>query len=398
MIDETLLRKCRELVTVHREQIILLTRQMATIPSLSGNEGQVAEIVQAAMQNLNFDEVWTDAAGNVIGLVKGGDRPATLLNGHMDVVGIGNPDDWRYPPFGAEIHDGWMWGRGTADMKGGLASMIFAASLLKQVDRPLPGDVMVTVVGLEEVGGWGTRMLLEDKRLRAAGRAVVGEPTNNRLLPGHRLRLLLKVSINSRGGHASLSNQEANPIIALARFIYGLPQATASLRQRVGYLTITPTNIKSSPTASNVLTSDVTQMLDVRADPGTTPDMIRPELDQLLQQSLGQECWGKVEPDRVRVSTYTGLKLEDDDFVPGCILPEEDEWFKESRAKLAVVMGEDPLGEAARFTCDASRLYEAGIPPIIFGPGDITLAHSSVERIALEQIVDSTAGYMALAL
>ncbi len=398
MIDETLLHKCRDQVAAHREQIIQLTRQMVTTPSLSGNEGPVAEIVRAAMQTLDFDEVWTDAAGNVIGVVRGGDRPATLLNGHMDVVDTGNPDDWEHPPFGAEVHDGLMWGRGSADMKGGLASMIFAAGLLKQLGHPLPGDVFVAAVGLEEVGGWGTRLLLEDERLKAAGRAVVGEPTQNRLLPGHRLRMILKVSINGPGGHASLSNQEANPVISLARFICGLPQVTAALRQQVGYLTITPTTITSFPTASNVITPEVTQALDIRADPGTTPDKITPELQRLLQQSLGRECWGQVQPDKLQVRTYTGITLQVEDVAPGCVLPEENEWLKESRAKLAVVLGEDPLGETARFTCDASRLYEVGIPPVIFGPGDITLAHSSVERVPLEQIVDSTAAYMALVL
>lgn len=398
MIDEILLRKCRELVAAHREQIILLTRQMVTTPSLSGNEGRVAEIVRAAMQTLDFDEVWTDAAGNVIGVVRGGNGPATLLNGHMDVVDIGNPDDWEHPPFGAEIHDGLMWGRGSADMKGGLASMIFAAGLLKQLEHPLPGDVIVAAVGLEEVGGWGTRLLLEDKRLKAVGRAVVGEPTNNRLLPGHRLRMILKVSINGPGGHASLSDPEANPVIALARFICGLPQVTAALRRQVGYLTITPTTTTSFPTASNVITPEVTQALDIRAAPGTTPDKITPELQRLLQQSLGQECWGQVQPDKLQVRTYTGITLEVEDVAPGCVLPEEDEWLKESRAKLGVALGEDPLGETARFTCDASRLNEAGIPPVIFGPGDIALAHSSVERIPLEQIFDSTVAYMVLVL
>lgn len=398
MIDEPFLDKCRELVAAHRDRIISLAQRMTATPSLSGNEGPVAEIVLEAMQNLNFDEAWTDAAGNVIGLVRGGDGPATHLNGHMDVVDIGNPDDWQHPPFGAEIHNGWMWGRGSTDMKGGLASMIFAAGLLKQVGRPLPGDLLVTAVGLEEIGGWGARLLLEDKRLRAPGRAVIGEPTNNRLLPGHRLRMVLKASISGRGGHASLSNQEANPIIALARFICGLPQATDSLRQRVGYLTITPTTTIGHPTPTNVITPEVTQVLDVRAAPGTTPENITPELNRLLQQSLGKECWGQVAPEKLLVSTYTGIKLEVENVVPGYELPEEDGWLKESRAKLAVVLGEDPLGETAPFTCDASRYHEAGIPAVMFGPGDISLAHSSLERVAIEQIFESTVGYMALGL
>ena len=103
MIDKTLLEECRRLVGDHREEIIALAQRLVRLPSLSGDEGAVAALVQEAMQQLDYDVVRTDAAGNVIGIVKGGDGPSTIFNGHMDVVDAGQPEAWPYPPFGAEI-------------------------------------------------------------------------------------------------------------------------------------------------------------------------------------------------------------------------------------------------------------------------------------------------------
>ncbi len=397
MIDKTLLEKCRELVADHRDELITLAQSLVRLPSLPGNEGAVAEAVLEAMQQLNYDETRADAAGNVIGIVRGGDGPSTIFSGHMDVVDAGNPDDWQYPPFGAEIRQGFMWGRGSADMKCALTAMIFAAGLFKRWQRMPVGDVIMTAVPMEEIGGWGTHLLLEDSAF-SAGRAVVGEPTNNRLVPGHRARMVLQADIKGEAMHSSLANHEANPLFTLARFFNSLANVTTSLRQQVGYLTITPTVTVCPPGDSNITPSTVAQTLDVRADTGIDSELIVSALNDLLQNNLGQECSGRVSLVKLQIKTYTGVELEVDDLVPGYVLPPDDPWLNECRDKLGVVLGQDLMGEVAPFTCDASRLYQAGIPTVMFGPGDISVAHTTDERISIEQFLESVVGYMALVL
>lgn len=397
MIDAALLAACRQLVAGEQERIISLAQQLVKLPSLSRQEGAVAEAVLAAMQRLDFDESWVDPAGNVIGLVKGGGGPVTMFNGHLDVVDPGNPADWKYPPFGAEIRQGYMWGRGSADMKCALTAMIFAAGLFKQWPRRPAGDVIVTAVTMEEIGGWGTHLLLQNSALHA-DRAVVGEPTNNRLVPGHRVRMVLRAHIKGESRHSSLADHETNPLFTLARFIKALPGVNVSLRQQVGYLTITPTVTFCPPGDSNITPATITQTLDVRADPGVDTGLVIAELDKLLQNSLGQHCSGQVGLVKLQIKSYTGVELEADDLVPGYVLPADDPWLNECRQKLTVVLGQDPIGDVARFTCDASRLYLAGVPTVIFGPGDIAVAHTTDERIALEQFLESVVGYMALVL
>ena len=173
MIDAALVESCRELVSGQRDRIISLAQHLVQLPSLSGQEGALAEAVLAAMQQLDFDENWVDPAGNVIGLVKGRGGPTTMFNGHMDVVDPGNADDWKYPPFGAEIRQGYMYGRGSADMKCALTAMIFAAGLFKQWSRRPAGDVMVAAVTMEEIGGWGTHLLLQNSGQNFDDKAIL---------------------------------------------------------------------------------------------------------------------------------------------------------------------------------------------------------------------------------
>jgi acetylornithine deacetylase/succinyl-diaminopimelate desuccinylase-like protein len=281
-------------------------------------------------------------------------------------------------------------------MKCALAAMIFAAGLFKQGLRLPAGDLIVTAVPMEEIGGWGTHLLLRDGAAKA-DRAVVGEPTNNRLLPGHRARMVLLADIKGRSRHSSLADHEANPLFTLARFINSLPNLTATLREQLGYLTITPTVNYCPPGDSNITPATIAQTLDVRADPDVDSALVISGLNDLLQSNLGRECSGRVSLVKLQAKTYTGVELEVDDLVPGYVLPPAEPWLNECREKLGQVLGQDPLGEAAPFTCDASRFYQAGLPTVIFGPGDIAVAHTTDERISIEQFLESVVGYMALA-
>jgi succinyl-diaminopimelate desuccinylase len=395
MIDTTLLGECRELVVGRRDEIVELCQDMVRIPSPSGDEGALADFVLGAMEHFDYDEAWIDPAGNVIGVVKGGDGPCTMFNGHMDVVDAGNPNEWKYPPFAAEVHDGALWGRGSADMKGGLAAMIYAAGLFKRWDRQPTGDVIVTATGMEEVGGWGSHMMTKAGTL-GADRAVVGEPTGLHLLAGHRGRIILNAHIKGRSMHGSNVDYEANPLLALGRFLEALPELSAVLATRLSYLTVAPTAISAPPTGANVTPPQVTQTLDVRVGPDVDAEMIVSELNEHLGRSLGRECSGSVAIARQALRTHTGVELEVDDLVPGYEVPADHPWAQEAGATLGVVLDRDPWGPLALFTTDACHLGRAGIPTLLFGPGDITVAHTTREKLPIDQLLEAAVGYMAL--
>ncbi len=399
MFDTALLEECQALVAQYRQEIVELTRQLVQIPSLPGQEGDVARVVVEVMQQLGYDQVWVDVAGNVNGLIRGGEGPVTLYSGHSDVVDVGHRAEWPYPPFEATVDEaGYIWGRGSTDMKGAIAGMMYAAALFKRWDHAPRGDLVVSVVTMEEIGGWGTLLWLEHNKELAVDRAVVGEPTQNYLLPGHRARFIFKAHFQGQSTHASLARHELNPLFSLARFIGGLPGLSELLSEQAGYVSISPTLTEGTPGSENVTQSALVQTLDVRGGPRAEAGRVQEALNGLLETNLDRGCSGRVETARLQVRTYNGLELEAENVVPGYALPEEHPWLEECRSKLRPVVGEEPLQEVAPFTCDASRLQQAGIPTVIFGPGDISLAHTVGEKLSIERLLESVVGYMALAL
>src|SRR5574341_1283981 len=215
------------LAQTHRSDLIGFTRRLVQTPSLPGHEAEIAGLVKAEMERLDFDEVTSDSVGNVVGWVRAGDGsaelaevgPSLMFNGHMDHVDPGDPGGWPYPPYAAEVVEGELWGRASVDMKGPLAAMIYAAGLVKQHQLPFAGTLAVACAVLEEVGGMGTRALVS--RFKPAW-AVVGEPSNNGLMRGHRGRVELAARVVGRSVHASVPAQGVNPHYALARFLMRL--------------------------------------------------------------------------------------------------------------------------------------------------------------------------------
>ena len=156
----------RALAEAGRDEMVEFAQRLIRTPSLSGQEGDVAALVEAEMGRLGYDEVWRDAAGNVVGLVRatatGESRPARriMFNTHMDQVDIGDPARWPYPPYEGTVADGAIWGRGASDLKGPMACQVHAVAALKRLGRPLPNDCYVSAVVQEEIGGLGAHELV----------------------------------------------------------------------------------------------------------------------------------------------------------------------------------------------------------------------------------------------
>ena len=208
----------------------------------------------------------------------------------------------------------------------------------------------------------------------------------------------MRAHIQGESRHGSNIHTEANPLFSMAGFLKALPETSAALAERVSYLTIAPTAVNAVPAVPNVTPSEVTQTLDVRVGPDVDAEMVRLELNALLENTLGGACSGQVAVARQELSTHTGVKMEVEDMVPGYELSADHAWVQEARATLHDALGRDPLGELAFYACDASRLGEAGIPTVILGPGDIAVAHTTREKLPIGQLLESVVGYMALVM
>jgi succinyl-diaminopimelate desuccinylase len=379
----------------HRGDLIAFAQRLVQTPSLPGQEGQVAALLQAEMERLDYDRVWVDTAGNVIGLVHGGNGPSLMLNGHMDHVDAGDPALWPHPPFGGELHDGALWGRGAADMKGALAAMVYAGGLVKGLSRPLPGDLYVSGVVQEEVGGLGARHLAATLPVE---QVVIGEASANQLRRGHRGRVELLARFTGRSVHASMPDLGINPHFSLARFLAGLRSLPMVRDETYGPSTVAPTRLRSQPESANVTPAALELVLDWRNVPGESPEEIRERLGALVAGSLEAGCRGSVDLASKELTTYTGLTMSYPDAFPSFTTPAHSIWLRLAQEVLAAALSRGVEVGIWRFATDGGHFAAAGATVIGFGPGDDTLVHTVQERLPLDQLIESAIGYLTLSL
>jgi succinyl-diaminopimelate desuccinylase len=375
-------------------------RHLISIPSMSGHEEEIASVIRKEMLDLGFDEVRIDRAGNLIGKIEGGDGPSVQLNGHMDHVDTGNPDTWPHPPFSAEVVKGELWGRGAVDMKGPVASMVYAASMFKQMELPPPGDVYVTLAVMEEIGGLGTRYLTSHFNTDAA---ICGEPSGNILRRGHRGRVELIVEFQGQAAHASVPHLAVNPHFGAAAFVNNLPSLSMATGESLGSSTVVPTLFYTDQISPNVIPETIQLTLDWRNVPSESPEVILEKVDNLLKTSLTDvaqtaSVQGRVAISRKEFTTYTGMVEDFPSVFPSFLLAADDPLLVNAHRALVQALGRDEGVDVWQFATDGGHLMTAGIPTIGFGPGDEKLAHTNQERITIKQIEEALVGYCALTL
>jgi succinyl-diaminopimelate desuccinylase len=396
----------RALSLVDRDELVVLTRDLVRIPSVvrpgdpAGNEAAVAAHVEAWMRAQGFAvEVQQVAPGrpNVLGIVgETGAGPTLLLEGHTDVVTEGDPAAWTYPPFAAELVDGKIYGRGSADMKSGLAAAMIAAAAIKRSGAPLGGRLVVGALVDEEGDMLGAKHLCRTPLGRELSAAIICEPEQNELCLEQRGVVWARIIARGRMAHGAMPEAGANPISALGALIADAPRLERRLRAlctRSRYLrppTVTPT-VLTAPVAgvpqSNVIPATAQTTLDVRLTPGPDADAIAKEIDEACRRAA--------------------------DRVPGVSL----EWAPVNGFRMATkVERSEPLvramvaavrratGRPARWggvpgSTDGTILRtELGIPIVTCGPGHRLIPHQVNEHVEVPELVDAARIYVAAAL
>lgn len=378
-----------------RDRILALAQGLVQIPSLTGHEGKVAALVEGAMRGLHYDEVRTDEAGNVLGKLAGEGGWSVLLHAHMDIVDPGDAGPWRFPPYAGEVAEGYLWGRGASDDKASLATQVMAVGLLREAGITPPGDVHVAAVVGEEVGGYGTRHMLQGWRPDVA---VIGEPSGNALRRGHRGRFEFLVTFRGRSVHASAPDRGLNPHYSMARFLLALRDAPMALDAVFGDTTVAPTLAYVDQKSSNVIPAALTVHLDWRNAPAETSEQAQALLERLANESAEAGVRPEVRLRTWTARSYTGVEQPITFAMPGCRLEEDAPvWLAARRAVEHAVRRPVEVG-LWRFATDGGRLDAAGVPCVGFGPGEEAMAHVVDERVSIDQMVEATAAYMGLAL
>ena len=386
-------------------ELVEFTRDLIRIPSVvrpgepGATEAAVAAYVERWLRREGFEvEVHEVAPGrpNVLAWVGEANGPSLLLEGHTDVVTEGNAAEWRYAPFGADLVEGRIYGRGSADMKSGLAAAMIAAAAIKRSGARLGGRLVVGALVDEEGDMIGAKHLCTTALGRALTAAIICEPEQNELCLEQRGVVWARVTARGRMAHGAMPEAGVNPISALGALLREVPALERQLRRlcrRSPHLrppTVTPTIVQAPVQGvpqSNVIPSVAQATLDVRLTPGPDGDAVAKEIDVACQRAM--------------------------DAVPGATV----EWQAINGFRLATrVERSEPLvramvrgvrqatGRAPRFggvpgSTDGTILrMTLGIPIVTCGPGNRLIPHQVDEHVEVRELVDAAKIYVTSAL
>jgi putative selenium metabolism hydrolase len=387
-----------ELSTPDQQALTCFLQDLVRIPSFSCQEQGVAERLEAEMRAVGFDEVWVDRIGNVVGRIGPGTGPRLLYNGHMDTVGVGDPAAWTQDPFGAEIKDGMLYGRGATDMKGPLASLVYGAKALKDCGLKLAGDLYVVgVVQEEPCEGYAMRVLIEEEGLRPDW-VVLAEPTGLQVTRGHRGRMELRVTVRGRSSHASMPQLGENAIYGAARIIFSLELLADMLTEDpfLGKGTLAVTHIENTGASKNVIPDSCTFIIDRRLTLGETEAKALAEVEGVIAR---ENVRAKVRMAEFEYTSYTGYLCRDVEHYPAWVVPESHTLVQSTARAVRGVTGERPIIGKWDFSTDGVyTMGVAGIPSVGVGPGEETQAHTADECIRLADCYTAAQIYARLAV
>jgi len=335
----------------------------------------------------------------------GGGR-SLAFNGHVDVVPAGDRAAWSHDPWAGEVSGGMLWGRGAADMKGGVAACLVALKAVREAGIPLSGDLWMHAVSDEEVVGFSTRNLVA--RLPKADAVIVAEPTDLKLMPVEGGLVHFRIEVEGRGSHAGNrymsvhaggrgADAGINAIEKALRIVTALQDLErqwGNLRGHPmlppGFNTLLPGVIAGGPGGGE------DGQLRLVSNPGTSPDWcsveynlwflpqerfedIRDEIEGFVADVCRTDPWLREHPPRF---TWKLRNI----YFPPADTPADHPFLDVMRGALART-GLAPAVEGFTAASELAWYAEQGIPGTIFGPGRIAQAHSPDEHVEVAQLV-----------
>jgi len=391
---------------VHQDELVALTRDLVRIPSVvkpgdpDGNEAAVAAFVERWLAKEGFavdvQEVARCRPNVVAWLGEPRNGRSLLLEGHTDVVTEGDPAAWSRPAFGGDIDAGRIWGRGAADMKGGLAAAMIAAAAIKRSGAPVGGRLVVGALVDEEGDMLGVRHFAGTPLGRALTAAIICEPEQNELCLEQRGVVWARVTLRGRMAHGAMPEAGANPLAAAGTLVRHAPRLEQRLRRlcrRSRHLkppTVTPTVVRGPVDGlpqANVIPATAEVVLDVRLTPGPDAQTITAEIDAVC---------------RTVADAHRGVTVDwrpINGFRSATEVSRSEPLVRSMVAAVKTATGRRPVFGGVPGSTDGTILRETlGIPIVTCGPGHRLIPHQVDEYVEIQELVDAARIYTVSAL
>lgn len=358
----------------------------------------MARLLEAEMKDRGFDTVWVDDVGNVIGKVTGQKSgKSLLLDGHMDTIVVTDTGQWRHDPFGGEIEEGAIYGRGAADMKGALAAMVEAGAYWAKHREELAGSLYITgSVSEELVEGPALAHVLGSLK---PDFVVIGEASNLDLNIGQRGRAEILLQTLGVPAHSSSPHLGINAVKKMARALQILAEVNLGGDELLGPAILEVTDIISTPYPGiSVLPDRCQATLDRRLLPEEDEASVVEQISSILAQekSRDKDFRFEVEIAKADFVTYSGYRIQSSKFAPAWKFPMRHPLVKMAYAGLKKA-GLEPKFSAYSFCTNGSASAgRLGIPTVGFGPGRESEAHTIDEYLEISSLVMAAKGYIGL--
>jgi succinyl-diaminopimelate desuccinylase len=363
------------------QDAISLTKALLRFDTVNppGRERDCARYAGAMLQDWGYAVEYFDfqeGRTSVVARAGGSDKKAPLcLTGHLDVVPLG-ARAWTRDPFAGETDGDRLYGRGSSDMKAGVAAILLAARAHARSLAKTPG-IVVVLTAAEEGGCIGSAQLAQTRLLGRAGAMIVGEPTSNYPLVGHKGSIKFNARFRGISAHGSMPELGVNAIYKAARALSKLENFDFDTRPHpiMGKPTLNVGTIEGGNTV-NAVPDAASIGVDIR----TVPGMDHEALLKRIKASLAE----------AELEVFSDLK-------PVWTAPEQ-EWVQRVFQICRPYLAEPPAARTAPYMTDAANLLKvyAGAPTVVLGPGEAAMAHQTDEYASQERIRQSVAIYEAL--
>jgi putative selenium metabolism hydrolase len=379
----------------YSEWVISVLKQLIAVPSLSGKEGQVIEVISNLMRDIGIPQIRVDNFGNIIGTFGIG-SPILAFDAHVDTVDTGDLTQWDTDPFQSIVKDGRIYGRGAADQKGGMAAMLLAAKVWQELKLNLPGTVMlIGSVQEEDCDGLCWQYLIERENIKPNA-VVLTEPTGMRLNRGQRGRMEIDIETTGMSCHGSEPERGVNAISLLSPVVTEIDQLNARLPEDdfLGKATVAVTEFRSQSPSLCAVPDSARLHLDRRLTMQETPESA---LEQIRNLPSVQAAHAKVRTCRYTVPSHRGTVFETDMVFPTWVMPEDHYVVRAGVETFRSAYNRDPEISRWRFSTNGvATCGKYGIPSIGFGPGSEDQAHKANESIPISELTEISLFYAIL--
>jgi succinyl-diaminopimelate desuccinylase len=377
------MKRKSSLELIRETEVLKLCRDLVRIKSMNppGDELSVAEYVASILKKAGLEVELvkhSSTRASVLARLKSpGKKPALLYNGHLDTVPVGS-EQWTHEPFDAEISGGKVWGRGTADMKGGLAALMTAVKALSEARVSLQGDLIIAATAGEEVDSLGATALAARQDLGPVQAVVIPEPSYNEIYVAEKGALWLQLTTHGKTSHGSMPELGRNAILMMAILIDELGKLNILYKDHplLGGFTQSVNTIAGG-VKTNVVPDQCVITVDMRTVPGQNHRDILGQVEDLVlnlnRRIPDFKASVKVTNDRIPIETSP-----------------QDPAVRSFAEVVEEVTGVKPVPRGVRYYTDAVVFVPVlKVPMIICGPGDARLAHQPDEYVEISKLTEA---------